>query len=165
MNATKRKYAPAARGAIAGISMVESLVALVVISVGMLGIAGLYLASLQGNRTARVETEANYLVADMIDRIRANRNARGAYDVDTYGGAPGVRGCVGGRCTSAELAEDDLARWIVAVQGALPGAAAVAPQVQFTDNATPNPDRYTVTIGWRAAGDGVDRVYSVSMEQ
>ena len=59
----------------AGISMVEALVALVIISVGMLGIAGLYLCSLQAGRSANLRMQAVNLTTDLADRIRANREA------------------------------------------------------------------------------------------
>ena len=58
-----------------GISMVEALVALVVIAVGMLGIAGLYLSSLQASRSAKLRSYAVELASSIADRIRANRDA------------------------------------------------------------------------------------------
>ena len=58
-----------------GISMVEALVALVVIAVGMLGIAGLYLSSLQASRSAKLRSYAVELAGSIADRIRANRDA------------------------------------------------------------------------------------------
>ena len=93
-----------------GISMVESLVALVVIAVGMLGIAGLYLSSLQASRSAKLRSHAVELASSIADRIRANREAAAAYATDTYGGAPAEHDCETARCTPDELAEDDLAQ-------------------------------------------------------
>ncbi len=55
--------------------MVEALVALVVIAVGMLGIAGLYLSSLQASRSAKLRSHAVELASSIADRIRANREA------------------------------------------------------------------------------------------
>jgi len=52
---------------------VEVLVALIVLSIGMLGIAALYLEGLRATRDALVRTQAVALTADMADRIRANR--------------------------------------------------------------------------------------------
>ena len=56
--------------------MVEVLVALVVLAIGLLGIAALYLNSLQAGRTAVYRTEAINLAADLADRIRMNRTAQ-----------------------------------------------------------------------------------------
>ena len=70
-----------------GFTLVEVLVALVVMSVGMLGIAALYLEGLRAGRTALYRTTAVNLAGDMADRIRANRNAGLAY----AGTGPGRR--------------------------------------------------------------------------
>ena len=55
-----------------GFSLIEVLVALVVLSIGMLGIAALYVDSLRSGRTAIHRTQAVILVSDMAERIRAN---------------------------------------------------------------------------------------------
>ena len=70
-----------------GVSLVEALVALVVMSIGMLGIAALYIESVKANRGALLRTQAVALVLDMADRIRANRLARGTYAL-ALGAAP-----------------------------------------------------------------------------
>ena len=62
-----------------GFSLVEVLVALIVLSVGMLGIASLYVDSLRAGRTALLRTQAVFLATDMADRIRANPTAGAAY--------------------------------------------------------------------------------------
>ena len=49
-----------------GVSIVEALVALVVLSVGMLGIANMYLESLRSNRTARARTVAAQIAIKYI---------------------------------------------------------------------------------------------------
>ena len=53
---------PRIRQAQRGITMVESLVALVVLSIGLLGIASLYVTSLRTGRTALIRTQAVSLV-------------------------------------------------------------------------------------------------------
>jgi type IV pilus assembly protein PilV len=140
-----------------GVTMVEALVALVVLSVGMLGIAGLYVSSLQAGRTALTRTQAVNLVNDMIDRIRANANARILYANASYGGGPAVQGCVvTNNCSVAALAQDDLANWILAAQAALPGVPTAV--VTFTPAAaTGRPDRYQVTVTWQEAGNETAR--------
>ena len=70
-----------------GFSIVEALVALVVLSVGMLGIAALYVESLRAGRTAVYRTQAVNLAADMADRIRANRSVPDSW-VLAAGAAP-----------------------------------------------------------------------------
>ena len=96
-------------------------VALVVIAVGMLGIAGLYLSSLQSSRSAKLRAQAVQLAGSIADRIRANRDAVMAYNTADYGGEPADIDCETRRCEKEELAQDDLAEWIADIQATLPG--------------------------------------------
>jgi type IV pilus assembly protein PilV len=146
-----------------GMSLVEVLVALVVLSVGMLGVAVLFVQSVAGSRTALLRTQAVNLASDMADRIRANANAGAAYDLSTYSSAPASHDCAPTNnntpqnCTMAQLAEDDLARWLDFVQQVLPapGPDAQPGNVQYIppDPAVSNsPERYRITVAWREPG-------------
>jgi type IV pilus assembly protein PilV len=146
-----------------GISMVEALVALVVIAVGMLGIAGLYLSSLQASRSAKLRSYAVELAGSIADRIRANREAGNAYNTDNYGGEPVEHDCDTERCTADALAEDDLARWLADLRATLPGADAVSGTVAVTDREDPESDNYVISVTWREANSDIDYTYSVSM--
>lgn len=66
------------------ISLIEVLVALLVLTFGILGLAGMQLNSLRGNTSALVRTQAVELGYDLVDRMRANRNAAisGSYVAD-----------------------------------------------------------------------------------
>jgi type IV pilus assembly protein PilV len=141
-----------------GFSLVEALVALVVLSIGMLGIAGMYVESVRNGRVALTRTQAVNLVSDMADRIRANANAGASYATATYASAPAQHDCAptsssaGGNCGIADLAEDDLARWVAAVRATLPadGAGLPAAEVQYFPAPAPRePDRYRVSIRWK----------------
>lgn len=146
-----------------GISMVEALVALVVIAVGMLGIAGLYLSSLQASRSAKLRSHAVELASSIADRIRANREAGAAYNTADYGGEPAEHDCEADRCTAGNLAEDDLAKWLLDIQDKLPGADAVTGTVTVTDRAEPESDNYVISVTWREANSDIDYSYTVSM--
>jgi type IV pilus assembly protein PilV len=144
-----------------GFTLVESLVALVVLSIGLLGIAGLFVESLHSSRTALLRTHAVNLAGDIADRILANGNARNAYDTASYGGTPALHRCAptaalgGVNCSVAELAEDDLARWQRAVRDALPAPTdpATAAVVEYIEAANPGrPDRYRITVAWQEPG-------------
>lgn len=159
--AAARAPRPAGRGAL-GVTLVETLVALLVLSVGMLGIAGLFVQSVRNSRTALLRTHAVNLVADMTDRIRANANAGRAYDLATYGNAPAVRNCApthdaaDANCSVEQLAEDDLARWQAAVRATLPslGDAPPGTEVEYLEPAAPGqPERYRVAVSWGEPGD------------
>ena len=64
-----------------GFGLIEALVALVVVSVGMIGIAVLYGQGLSASRTAYYRTQAVNLASDMADRIRLNRRAGASYNI------------------------------------------------------------------------------------
>ena len=98
-----------------GFSLVEVLVALVVLTIGLLGMAGLQGYSITGSYNAHLRTQATALAQDIIDRMRTNpAEARGStYDTD-FGDAP-VSGtnCIGvaANCSTAQLASYDLREW------------------------------------------------------
>ena len=159
----KRRNLPV-RSRQCGISIVEAMVALVVIAVGMLGIAGLYLSSMQASRSAKLRSYAVELSGSIADRIRANRSAVAAYDTATYGGEPVAQDCdAEKRCTAEELAQDDLALWMSDIREKLPGADAVTGTVTVTDRNPPESDNYVITVTWREANADIDYSYIVSM--
>jgi type IV pilus assembly protein PilV len=158
-----------------GMSLVEVLVALLVLSVGMLGIAVMFVQSVRNSRTAILRTQAVNLVSDMADRVRANANAQEAYDTDQYSGDPRTRSCApegessGRNCDVAELAEDDLARWRTALQRSLPAlrdAPATAEVHYVAPAAEGEPEHYTIRVAWREPNESrtgantADQIYS-----
>jgi type IV pilus assembly protein PilV len=152
-----------------GVSLVEALVALVILSVGMLGVAGLYLESLQANRTALSRTAAVSLVNDMADRIRANRAGLGTYALAS-GTAPGTASdCVAGPCTPAQIAQYDKVQWYTAVTTRLPNGASgtTLPRtsIVYTAAAGTTPARYVVRAAWNEAGIPEELSTSVEVMQ
>ncbi len=130
-----------------GFSMVEVLVALVVLAIGLLGIAALYLNSLQSGRTAIYRTQAITLAADLADRIRMNRTAQAAYGT-LFGDAEAPVGtCVTtGGCSDADLASTDLFNWKAQIAQQLPNGQG---QVAVTlPAAAGEPTTYVVTVQW-----------------
>lgn len=151
-----------------GISLIEVMVALVVISVGMLGIAGLYLASLQAGRAANLRSQAVNLATEMSDKIRANRWAKLNY-ANAAGNLPGYVDCqTVFTCTSAQVAQMDLNLWVNAIRAALPGGAAAATgSVVVTDMLAGEGlklTRYQITVSWREAGSDIDYSYPLVIE-
>jgi type IV pilus assembly protein PilV len=140
-----------------GVSIVEALVALVVLSVGLLGIASMFLESVRSNRTAVSRTMAVQLVNDMADRIRANRTGLGDYVLGRTDTPTAAVDCSAKECTPTQLAKWDLVQWYTSVRATLPkGADGAMPQVQVTYTAGVNsndPGRYTVLAAWKDPGD------------
>ena len=135
-----------------GFTMVEVLVALVVLAIGLLGIAALYLNSLQAGRTAIYRTEAIALAADLADRIRMNRSAQNAYAAAFADTEVPVAACeTTGGCTDVELATTDLSSWKTAITERLPEGEG---QVLVTlPVATGEPTSYVVTVRWSEVGE------------
>ena len=135
-----------------GFTMVEVLVALVVLTIGLLGIAALYLNSLQSGRTAIYRTQAVNLASDLADRVRANRTAQAAYGTLFADAEVEVGGCfTTGGCIDTDLASSDLSRWKGTLAQLLPngqGQVVVALPV-----AAGEPANYVVTVRWAEVGE------------
>jgi type IV pilus assembly protein PilV len=98
----------------AGFTLVEALIAVLVLSIGLLGVAGLQLSSLRGNSDAARRSQATFLAYDIADRMRANR-ARAL--ADDYNIALGDTTPAAGGAT---LALRDLNEWRTAITATLP---------------------------------------------
>lgn len=122
------------RGLQRGMTLIEVLVTLLLVSVGLLGVAALQLASLKNNQEAYVRSQASVLAGDILDRIRANANAfrDGEYTVDyNEEGATGSR------------AGDDITAWQAAIDATLPGGEEnAAGKIERDGNIV------TITIRW-----------------
>ena len=95
-----------------GFSMIELLVAVLVMGIGVLGITALQMVSLQNNRMALERGEAVHLAYDMMDRIRANPDD--GYDgLDLGEEPPDAPDCMGAgaNCTVAQMIAFDQASW------------------------------------------------------
>lgn len=125
-----------------GFSLVEVLITVVLVSIGLLGLAGLQLTSVQNSNSSGERFVATTLAQDILERMRANHNrAIGPGKVYNLamGADPGVGGVEG----------DDLTAWTDALDAALPsGQGAVQVDntnvatitVQWTDASNKNPD-------------------------
>ncbi len=131
-----------------GFSLVEILVALLVLSIGLLGLAALQTTSLQFNTGSYHRTQATFLAYDIIDRMRANIDVVAdsdgtAYDQPTSTNVTMSTDCDGADCTSAQLAIYDVRKWYERAAVTLPGAASSPPTIQVEAG-----NKVTVTIKW-----------------
>mgnify|MGYP002336149833 CR=1 FL=1 len=98
-----------------GFGLLEVLVALLVLSVGLLGIAGLQTVSLRFNHQSYERTQATLLISEIIEKIIANPVATrgGVFDnvPDTATSASFAYGSCPSSCTATQLANYDLFRW------------------------------------------------------
>ena len=115
-----------------GMTLLELLVALVVVSLGLLGVSALQAKGMQSSNEAYYITQASFLAQSMIERIRANHNpahsAASVYNTlataTTYASAPTPsKDCNATACTQGEMAAYDIKEWLKSVDD-LPVAAA-----------------------------------------
>ena len=121
----------ATRHLVRGASLLEVLIAIVIMSFGLLAMGGLTAATIQYGKMAQFQTVGVQLAADFADRMRANTDGYTAsnYDKTTaYSstvGAVTVPACtVASKCSPAELAAIDLAEWRNSLRTSLPGGDA-----------------------------------------
>lgn len=129
-----------------GFGLIEILVALLILAIGLLGMASLQTTSLQQTTGSQTRTQAILLAEDMVERIRANRPNR----IDYVLTDPDAVACdTAFAITNGDVATDDLNEWRNALGCLLPegnGEVAV------------NGDVVTVDITWsaREAVDDLD---------
>ncbi len=150
-----------------GVTLTETLVAVLVMSAGALGLAGLQAESLGAGREAYARSVAVQRTLDMLDRMRANR-AVPAGEFAVGRGPPVFQDCLHVSCGPREMARFDVAMWKCALgawrdtaacvqlreAGALPDADSM-PGLPEGDGAVVVNDAtglVTVRVFWRPAG-------------
>lgn len=133
---------PDGKAAQQGFSLIEVLVALLILSIGLLGLASLQMQSVQFNQSALYASQANFLAYEVLDRMQANaQEARdGNYNMNVGDAAPGGAG----------RASQDIQEILVMMQGDA-GERGLLPQdgertglgILVTNNA-----RVTITVAW-----------------
>ena len=134
-----------------GFSLIEVLVAVLVVAVGVLGVAGLQLVTMRANTGSMMRTQANEYAYSIIDRMRANRGAN--YQIAMNASAPVAADCSAAACSTDQMAAFDLANWLAQV-AQLPsgdGSVAVAANVvtvtlQWDDDNDPNNALTTMVV-------------------
>ena len=141
-----------------GFSLVEVLITLVIMSVGMLGIAGLYVQSMQAGRTSMFRHHAVTLAGDVADRIRANPTADIAYTAPL-----GVdNNCILGGidCTATQMAANDILLWKDQAANTLPGGDVT---IVLTPEAGLVPPTYQITVSWTEPGQVPAPTYTITI--
>lgn len=147
-----------------GVSLIEVMMAVLVFSVGLIGLSGLLIATFRSNQTGYQRTQAEFIAMSMADRMRANPLGvwAGGYNSTAYP-LTGVQACTtASACTPTKLALRDQYLWSSQLKTFLPNASA---SIACTNGATPDAAQLLVRppyagncvmrINWteRAAGD------------
>ncbi|MGF6691051.1 type IV pilus assembly protein PilV [Metapseudomonas resinovorans] len=124
-----------------GFTLIEVLIALLVLAIGLLGMASLMVASVQSNQSASVRSQASTLAYDMAERLRLNRDravTSTSYETDGTN-IPADPNCKTDGCTPAQVATLDLREWLTQLaQVGLSGSITRA-----------NNNRYTISVLWQ----------------
>lgn len=142
-----------------GFTLIEILVAVLILSLGLLGLAGLQAASIRSNHSAYLRSQATQLAYDMADRMRANIVGfdKGLYDNATPVNTPSCVASAG--CSDAAMAQFDVFWWTDAVATLLPAGAGVVCRDTSPNDGTPllpgcdfaTNANYVVKIWWSDA--------------
>lgn len=140
-----------------GAGLIEALVAILILSIGLLGMLGMQTAALKYEQTGWIRSALSTNLASLADRVRSNSGADGAaytysqtYSEDRTAIAAGSgyftpsKNCDTATCSAAELAAYDLLVWRRDVNAQLPGGSGFV-----VPTGTKGQDlRFLVTIAW-----------------
>jgi type IV pilus assembly protein PilV len=148
MSVTQTKTRPRLQS---GFTLLEVMIALVIFSIGLLGLAGLQAGGLRSNTQAQLRTIAVIQTYDMAERIRANPRGVEDGDYNAFDDATPTAGdCISATCTAAEMATYDYYEWEISTQNVLPsGHGTVTSAVAGTTRL------FTVTVMWDEERTGV----------
>jgi type IV pilus assembly protein PilV len=134
-----------------GFTLIELLVAVVVLSVGLLGVAKMSLSTVQANGSAYMRSQATELVQQIIDDMHSNKNIAigNGYNIAMGAGPPAAGNCEVAVCTTAQIANFDLNRWITRLAAQLPnGQGQIVTAVAVNPTSGSNETTVIVTVQW-----------------
>lgn len=131
-----------------GATLIEILIAVVILAIGLLGYAQLQSRALQINNQAFYQSRAAVMASSLFDRLRANRDqALNSNDyLFNYNGQdnlPSQPSCDLQDCGAGQIAQRDLALWLEELKDELPGVTARLER---------NGPRYKLSMDWPGQG-------------
>jgi len=123
-----------------GLSLLEVLIALVLLAVGLLGIAVLQLTGIRYAHNANIRYQAMLQAVDMSDRMRANADGIAAGSYNSISGTGSDPGCISSGCTPAQMAQTDRYEWNTTNARVLPNGLGTVVN---------SGNRFTITVSWR----------------
>jgi len=141
-----------------GASLIEVLIAVLILGVGLLASSIMQASSLQANQDSHFRAQASALLEGMIDRMRGNPDglAAGFYDTSDTAVVTESIGCTAIACTPAQLAQADIASWQALLSpsdGSLPALPALSDGSPARGTISAADGVYTVSVSWMARRD------------
>jgi len=134
-----------------GFTLLEVLIALLVLSIGLLGLAALQTVGLRSNQMATQRTQATQAAYNISDRMHANpvglTQANSYYVIATSATPVMIKNCDAVICTPAETAGFDLVQWRALVEQ-LPGGKS-----EITQAVSAGVVIHTITVHWNETRD------------
>ncbi|MFC6634566.1 type IV pilus modification protein PilV [Microbulbifer taiwanensis] len=129
-----------------GATLIEVLISVLILAVGLLGLAATQMMSMKNGNGAHHRYMAALAAQEIIERMRANPSAleQGSYDGKVDGSETSTNNC-SSSCSVNDLADRDLYEWDQVLKSNLPSA---------TGNIARNGDEVTVTISWKEQHTG-----------
>jgi type IV pilus assembly protein PilV len=128
-----------------GFTLLEVMIAMLILAIGLLGMASLMVTSLQNNQGAYARSQATVLAYDIVERMRANRpqaEASGSpYSLTSGTPAENAKDCQQNACSPAEIAGWDMTQWWTDLQTTIPGATATVTQISGRS--------YEINLTWK----------------
>ena len=109
-----------------GVTMLEVLIAIVIVSIGLLGLAGLFSFAGKAELESYQRIQALSYLKDMEDRIATNRRVAACYVSVNFGGHGTLPNCTAGTTEQQAVANADFAAWNAALLGAAERTASSA---------------------------------------
>ena len=128
----------------AGTTLIEVLVSVVVLAIGLLGIAAMQASSVRYNHSAELRSMAISQVNSMLDRLYANLNGVRSGHYNNASGIPADPGC--SSCSASQIAQRDIHQWNTDNANLLPAGQGTI---------TANGNRYTIILRWDGNRSGV----------
>jgi len=130
-----------------GFTLIEVLIATLVLAVGLLSLAGLQATGLKNNQSAYNRSQATQLAYELADRMRANFVGKARYTSVLPSSATAKPNCLTTTgCTPTDMAENDLYEWNIAVKSLPSGIGTIGVTANI----------FTIQIRWDDDRDGND---------
>lgn len=141
-----------------GFTLIEVLVAALVLAIGILGLATTMLMGLKSDQSAYYRSQASAIAYDMADRIRLNREGAddGSYNsIDTSSSVPSDPSCTtsAGGCSPSQQVALDIREWAWNFQKVDNSVGNYAPKLPAGRGqvSRDGSDRYVITVSWAEA--------------
>jgi type IV pilus assembly protein PilV len=131
-----------------GVAIIESLVALLIVTIAMFGILNLQVRIFAETRSSEQRGVAIRLIEDFAERVKANPSQIPSYVIPWGPPQAMTANCqASGYCNATQLMQWDRAQWSALVASSLPGG-------QATVFPTPDPGQLGVMVAWEARTEG-----------